>query len=230
MLPLFLQTLLGYPALQSGLAVSPRGLGALTASIVVGRLIGRVDSRVLVAAGFSVLAGSAAGLQPHEPRHRAAERRLDERRERLRGAADVRAADHDRHGHADASSRWGRATGIFNLMRNIGASVGIASGHDAADARHAGASGDAWSRTSPRTTRSTSAGWRAPARASLRRWARPPPAPPHSASCIARWCGRRRCSPFLDTFRLLSFLAMICVPLVLLFRRVRARPTPVVVD
>jgi len=46
MLPLFLQTLLGYPALQSGLTVSPRGLGALTASIVVGRLIGRVDSRM----------------------------------------------------------------------------------------------------------------------------------------------------------------------------------------
>ncbi len=53
MLPLFLQTLLGYPALQSGLAVSPRGLGALTASIVVGRLIGRVDSRLLIAAGFA---------------------------------------------------------------------------------------------------------------------------------------------------------------------------------
>jgi MFS transporter, DHA2 family, multidrug resistance protein len=35
---------------------------------------------------------------------------------------------------------------------------------------------------------------------------------------------------FLDTFRLLSFLAMICVPLVLLFKRVRTRPTPVAVD
>src|SRR5262249_54721576 len=37
MLPLFLQTLLGYPALQSGLAVSPRGLGAPPFSIIVRR-------------------------------------------------------------------------------------------------------------------------------------------------------------------------------------------------
>ena len=35
---------------------------------------------------------------------------------------------------------------------------------------------------------------------------------------------------FLDTFRLLSFIAMICIPLVLLFKRVRTRPTPAVVD
>ena len=40
LLPLFLQTLLGYPALEAGLAISPRGLGALLAAIASGRLIG----------------------------------------------------------------------------------------------------------------------------------------------------------------------------------------------
>ncbi|MBO0722452.1 MAG: DHA2 family efflux MFS transporter permease subunit, partial [Blastocatellia bacterium] len=39
MLPLFLQTLMGYPALQSGLTVSPRGLGALVAMPLVGILV-----------------------------------------------------------------------------------------------------------------------------------------------------------------------------------------------
>ena len=33
LLPLFLQTLLGYPALEAGLAISPRGLGALLSAI-----------------------------------------------------------------------------------------------------------------------------------------------------------------------------------------------------
>src|SRR3954452_19133466 len=55
LLPLFLQTLLGYPAVESGFAVSPRGVGAVISMIIVGRLISRVDSRYLITFGFSVL-------------------------------------------------------------------------------------------------------------------------------------------------------------------------------
>jgi DHA2 family multidrug resistance protein len=50
--PLFLQTLLGYNAFNSGLSVSPRGFGALAALFFVGALVGRVDSRLLAALGF----------------------------------------------------------------------------------------------------------------------------------------------------------------------------------
>jgi DHA2 family multidrug resistance protein len=55
LLPLFLQTLLGYPAIESGFAVSPRGVGAVVSMMIVGRLIGRVDTRYLIAFGFTVL-------------------------------------------------------------------------------------------------------------------------------------------------------------------------------
>jgi MFS transporter, DHA2 family, multidrug resistance protein len=55
-LPLILQTLLGYTALQSGLTISPRGLGAIVGGIIGGQLISRVDSRYLVGVGFAVLA------------------------------------------------------------------------------------------------------------------------------------------------------------------------------
>lgn len=58
LLPLFLQTLLGYPAMQSGLAVSPRGFGSLASMIIVGRLVGRLDSRWLMASGFVMLGAS----------------------------------------------------------------------------------------------------------------------------------------------------------------------------
>ena len=40
-LPLFLQTLMGYPALQSGYALSPRGVAAFFTTLLVGRLVGK---------------------------------------------------------------------------------------------------------------------------------------------------------------------------------------------
>jgi DHA2 family multidrug resistance protein len=52
MLPQFLQSLMGYPALESGLALSPRGMGALVATFVMGRIVRRVDNRVLIVLGF----------------------------------------------------------------------------------------------------------------------------------------------------------------------------------
>ena len=55
LIPLFLQTLLGYSATESGLAVSPRGVGSVVSMIIVGRLIGKVDSRYLIMFGFMVL-------------------------------------------------------------------------------------------------------------------------------------------------------------------------------
>jgi DHA2 family multidrug resistance protein len=58
LLPEFLQTLLGYPALDSGLAQSPRGLGALLMAPIVGYLTSRIDARRLIAAGFLVAGAS----------------------------------------------------------------------------------------------------------------------------------------------------------------------------
>jgi DHA2 family multidrug resistance protein len=56
LIPLYLQTLMGYPALQSGLAVAPRGIGALLAMPIVGYLTSRVDFRKLIAFGFFLVA------------------------------------------------------------------------------------------------------------------------------------------------------------------------------
>jgi len=55
-IPLFLQSLMGYTALQSGLAMIPRGLGALIAMPLAGRLVGKVQGRYLVAGGFLAFA------------------------------------------------------------------------------------------------------------------------------------------------------------------------------
>ncbi len=56
MLPLFLQNLMGYTALASGLAIAPRGMGALVSMTLAGRLVGKIDSRIMIVCGFIVLA------------------------------------------------------------------------------------------------------------------------------------------------------------------------------
>ncbi len=125
LLPLFLQTLLGYPALQSGLAVSPRGLGSFVGMFVVGRLVGLVDNRLLLLVGFSALGYSAYAL----------------------GNLNFEIAPINVIGPNIlnglamgfifvplTTSAMGRlrneempnATGIYNLLRNIGAAAGIA--------------------------------------------------------------------------------------------------------
>src|SRR5208337_4788124 len=61
-LPIFLQTSMGYPALESGMALSPRGVAAFIMTSIVGRLVGRVRNRVLLPIGFTLLAASSFWL------------------------------------------------------------------------------------------------------------------------------------------------------------------------
>lgn len=56
LIPLVLQTLLGYPALQAGIAMAPRGFGSFVAMPVVGLILTRFDSRKLLALGVGVCA------------------------------------------------------------------------------------------------------------------------------------------------------------------------------
>jgi MFS transporter, DHA2 family, multidrug resistance protein len=61
-LPMFLQILMGYSSMQSGLAVSPRGIGSFISMIIVGRIVSKVDARLLISIGFAMLAFSVYWL------------------------------------------------------------------------------------------------------------------------------------------------------------------------
>ena len=53
-LPLFYQEMLDYSSWWAGLAVSPRGLGSIIAMPLVGILVSRIDARILVSLGFTI--------------------------------------------------------------------------------------------------------------------------------------------------------------------------------
>ena len=58
LLPPLLQHLYGYSVLQSGIMTAPRGVGTLISMLLAGRLVGKVDLRVLVAAGLGLMGWS----------------------------------------------------------------------------------------------------------------------------------------------------------------------------
>ena len=123
-LPLFYQTLLNYSAWSAGLAVAPRGIGAVLVMPIVGMLSNRVDNRWIMVTGFLafawaafwmahltlsisqwsltvpiVLSGAAAGMV-FVPLSVIAMGTLK-------------------------NQQLGNAAGLFNLLRNVGGSVGI---------------------------------------------------------------------------------------------------------
>jgi MFS transporter, DHA2 family, multidrug resistance protein len=62
LLPPLLQDLLSYPIVLTGLVTAPRGVGMLAAMLIVSRLIGRVDPRLIILAGLIVTALSLWGM------------------------------------------------------------------------------------------------------------------------------------------------------------------------
>jgi DHA2 family multidrug resistance protein len=125
LLPLMLQTLLGYPSLQAGLAMAPRGIGSLLTMPMIGMLIGHFDARKLLVCGLVVGGTTLLWL----------------------GGLNLQAGYWDifwpqfLQGAGMAllfvplttvsmanipPERMGYATSLFNLMRNLGGSIGIA--------------------------------------------------------------------------------------------------------
>jgi DHA2 family multidrug resistance protein len=124
LIPIFLQTLLGYPAVAAGMAMLPRGLGSFLAMPLVGFLLSKIEPRRLLFCGF--LGGAFAMW-------------------RL-GHIDLEAGYWNIFwpqliqglslgflfvplttiSYAQIpKERMGNATSMFNLMRNLGGSIGI---------------------------------------------------------------------------------------------------------
>jgi DHA2 family multidrug resistance protein len=226
MLPLFLQTLVNYPALQSGLALSPRGLGSITAMLTAGLLVAHVDARILIGLGILLLVQSCFDLGQFT----------------LQVSTAAVIPPTILNGFAIGmifvpltaiamaklpKEELGNATGIFNLMRNIGGSVGIAllATFLARDAqRHQALLIGNLTPFNPVYQQ-----WLSNAQAALA--ARGATHPAEQALAVIYGTLLQQCSfaAFIDSFRLLAWFSLACFPTVFFFRHVRESSRPTVV-
>jgi len=221
LLPLFLQTLMGYPAVASGMAVSPRGFGAITSMLIVGRLINRIRGRYLVMFGFSVL---AYGIY-------------------LFGKINLEISissivwPNIISGFAMgfifvplttmalgtlSNQQMGNASGVFNLMRNTGGSVGIAvvttmlargaQTHQANMVAHLTPYDPAFQQ---RLGELAARGM--PGVATQQAY----------GGIYGTLVRQATLLSYIDIFRVLAFLCLLCVPATLLFERVKKKGGPV---
>jgi MFS transporter, DHA2 family, multidrug resistance protein len=222
LLPIMLQTLLGYPSLQAGIAMAPRGLGSLIGMPMVGLLIGRIDPRKMVAGGLMAGAGTLFWL----------------------GHLNLNAGYWDIfwpqffQGLGLSAlfvplttismdpiprERMGNATSLFNLMRNLGGSVGIAvTGTLLARKQQEyfnvmGAHVTSYSQAAVQSLEAARNGFLASgsdaATATQRAYAAVFGTVQRQATMVA----------FVDLFRLLGIIFLLLLPLVLLMRRPRGR-------
>jgi DHA2 family multidrug resistance protein len=124
-IPLFLQTLMGYPALQSGYALSPRGVAAFITTFFVGRIVGKMRARYMLLLGFSLLAVSSFMLSRVNMEIAQIDIIIPSV---INGIAIsfifvplTTATMSQLH-----QQQLGNATGLYNLTRNLGGSIGIA--------------------------------------------------------------------------------------------------------
>ncbi len=124
LLPPMLQNLFGYPVVTVGLVLAPRGIGTMISMLVVGRLVRIVDPRLLVFAGLMLAATSLWMMMGFS---------LDMDEWPLITSGVIQGfglglvfIPLSTVAFATLDPRYRtEATSLFNLMRNLGSSIGI---------------------------------------------------------------------------------------------------------
>jgi DHA2 family multidrug resistance protein len=220
-LPLFMQTLMGYPALQSGLTQSPRGIAAFLATFMVGRIVGKIRNRYLLCFGFSLLAYSSWKLSSINLQVSAASVILPSV---LNGIAisfifvPLTTATMSQL----AQNQLGNASGLYNLMRNLGGSMGIAfvTTMLARDAqKHQALMVEHMTSTNPGFVQQL-----AGAQHAMARQVDPVTATSRAYDILYQTLdSQAHLWAFVDNFRLFCLMALCCIPLAFLFKKAQPR-------
>jgi DHA2 family multidrug resistance protein len=221
LLPIMLQTLLGYPSIQAGIAMAPRGMGSLIGMPIVGLLIGKVDSRGMVALGLIVGAITLIWLGQLNLNAGYWDIFWPQFLQGLGLSAifvPLTTISMDRI----PRERMGNATSLFNLMRNLGGSIGIAvtgsmlSRQQQAYVNILGANVDAYSST-------TQAAFEAARNGFLARGADITTATQRAyAALFGSVQQQASMVSFVLVFRLLGVIFLLLLPLILLMKRPRS--------
>ena len=124
-LPLFLQTLLGYTAMQSGMALSPGGLAIMVMMPIVGFLLAKIEARWLVIFGLLISSYGLFQMTDFDLnidfRHAVWARIVQSL-----GLAFLFVPINTMAFYFISKQKTSYATGLINLARNVGGSTGIA--------------------------------------------------------------------------------------------------------
>ncbi|HSY95281.1 MAG TPA: DHA2 family efflux MFS transporter permease subunit [Steroidobacteraceae bacterium] len=124
LLPPLLQDLLNYPVVTTGLVTAPRGMGTLVAMFIVGRMMGKVDTRLIIGTGFALTAMSCWQMTGFDLQ-------MDSSKVVWSGISQGLGTGFVYVPLAAATfatlspALRNEGTAIFNLIRNLGSSIGI---------------------------------------------------------------------------------------------------------
>jgi DHA2 family multidrug resistance protein len=125
LLPVMLQTLMGYSSLEAGKAMAPRGMGSLIMMPIVGMLTTKVDPRKLLALGLVIGGGTMLWLGQINLNAGPIDIMMPQFLQGM-GMALLFVPLTTVSMSSIVPQKMGNATSLFNLMRNIGGGVGIA--------------------------------------------------------------------------------------------------------
>ncbi len=124
LLPLYVQSLMGYTPVEAGLMLSPGGVAILFLMPVVGQLVSRIDARWLISAGFLVI-GLAMFLMTGFDTETGFQTLMWTRVFQACGMAFLFIPINTVAFTAIDAAKSSNASAIINMSRNIGGSFGI---------------------------------------------------------------------------------------------------------
>ncbi len=126
LLPIWLQTLMGYPSTLAGITMAPRGLGSMVGMPVVGMILPRFDPRKFLGIGLALGAYSTFRLTQLDTTAGFWDLCWPQFIQGLSLSMIFVPLTTISMGQIPREN-MGNATSLFNLMRNLGGSLGIAS-------------------------------------------------------------------------------------------------------
>jgi DHA2 family multidrug resistance protein len=126
LLPQYLQVLMGYTAQQSGMALSPGGILIILMLPMIGRLVSRVDARLLVTIGFLLLSASLFYMSSKIDLQMDFTTAVELRCFQAAGMAFLFVPIQTISYSGVPPQKFNQVSGIMNLSRNMGGDIGIA--------------------------------------------------------------------------------------------------------
>ncbi|HLY43226.1 MAG TPA: DHA2 family efflux MFS transporter permease subunit [Terracidiphilus sp.] len=226
LLPLFYQELMGYTAFAAGIVVAPRGIGSILGMPVIGYLGDRLDARYLLTFGFLVFGITSLVF---------GDVNLDISPTTLLwpiiitgfALSFVFVPIATQSYTTLRNEEIGNASGIFNLVRNIGGSIGISVAQTLLVRRsdyHQNEITNYVSRSQQWLQQQTAA-----ISSALRHYVAKPDAQQSAQSNLYRELGQQALLwAFVDVFRWTAILCFVCVLLVWLFKKAKPGKKPTV--